>query len=261
MGTPTFIDSHTHLTDPAYAADLPEVLARARGAGVVAFIAVGYDLRSSEAAITFASKHADVWATVGIHPNCSEPVTDGSFQRLEELAGMPRVVAIGECGLDFFRDRAPADRQRVAFQTQLAIAAARGLPVVVHSRDAMAETLEVMTGASLKAGGVMHCFDGTVEDAARAVSIGLWVSVAGPITYRKDLTLAAAIASVPPERLLIETDCPYLGPVGFRGQRNEPARVALIAESVAKVRGVTADRIGAETTAAASALFGIEAAE
>jgi TatD DNase family protein len=259
MRSPTFVDSHAHLTDPAFAPDLPAVLGRARAAGVVAFVVVGYDLASSEMAIEFAAKHRDVWATVGIHPNHTDIVANDSYRRLEQLARGPRVVAVGECGLDFFRNRTTPDRQRAAFTTQLAIADSLSLPVVVHSRAAMAETLDLLRSTPLRRGGVLHCFDGTVYDAARAVSAGLWVSVAGPITYRKDPTLGEAIASVPQDRLLLETDCPYLGPIGFRGERNEPARVALVAEAVARLRGVTVERIGAETTVAAAVLFGIEA--
>jgi TatD DNase family protein len=177
------------------------------------------------------------------------------------LAQAPRVVAIGECGLDFYRERTTPDQQRAAFLAQLAIAAGASLPVVVHSREAMAETLNVLSVAAPPRGGVLHCFDGTIADAARAVSSGMFISVAGQITYRKDRTLAEAIASVPLDRCLIETDCPYLGPAGFRGQRNEPARVAVVAEALARARGMSVEAIGASTTEAAIRLFGIEAPE
>jgi TatD DNase family protein len=254
------VDSHAHLMDAAYQSDLPEVFDRAREAGVVAMIAVGYDLQSSEAAIEMASRHPDIWATVGIHPNRARVVTDSALARLEEMAHATRVVAIGECGLDFFRDQTTPDDQRAAFRAQLELAQNVSLPVVVHSRQAMAETLQVIAETALPRGGVMHCFDGTASDAMKAVAAGLYVSVAGPITYRKDPTLAEAIASVPLNRLLIETDCPYLGPVGFRGERNEPSRVALVAEALARLRRTSIDLIGETTTEAACALFGIEAA-
>jgi TatD DNase family protein len=260
MDSPGLVDTHAHLMDAAYAPDLAEVLDRARGVGVRAFVVVGYDLESSEAAIALASRHPDVWATVGIHPNRADVATDAALARIERMAGAPRVVAIGECGLDFYRDRTTPDEQRGAFRAQLAIAAAVSRPIVVHSREAMAETLQLLTEAAPAHGGVMHCFDGTAADASAAVAAGLCISVAGPITYRKDPTLAEAIASVPLSRLLIETDCPYLGPIGFRGQRNEPSRVALVAEAVARVRGATLEQIGAATTKTACTLFGIEAA-
>lgn len=256
---PRLFDSHAHLMDAAYATDLAEVLDRARDAGVVGLVVVGYDIESSEAALDLASRLPGVWATVGIHPNRADVATDAAFARLEAMARTPRVVAIGECGLDFYRKRTTADQQFVAFRAQLGIAAMVSLPVVVHSRNAMAETLDALTSSMPARGGVMHCFDGTVSEVSRAVTLGLHVSVAGPITYRKDLTLAAAIEAVPSDRLLIETDCPYLGPAGFRGQRNEPSRVAVVAEAVARVRGTTVETIGEWTTAAACGLFGIEA--
>lgn len=256
---PFFFDTHAHLMDPAYLPDLDQVLERARDAGVVGFVAVGFDLASSDAAIALAAIVPDVWATVGIHPNRAGEATDSALARLEAMASAPRVVAIGECGLDFFRHHATPDQQRAAFLAQLAIAASAKLPVVVHSRDAMSETLDVLGGSMPTRGGVMHCFDGTTHEVTRAVASGLHVSVAGPITYRKDPTLATAIAAVPAERLLLETDCPYLGPQGFRGQRNEPWRVSIVAEAVARARNVTVEEVGRVTTDAACRLFRIEA--
>ena len=255
-----FVDTHAHLMDAAFAPDLSEVLDRARGVGVCAYVVVGYDVESSEAAIALASRHPDIWATVGIHPNRADVATDRALARIEEMTKAARVVAIGECGLDFYRDRTSPDAQRSAFRAQLAIAAEVSLPVVVHSREAMEETLRLITEGAPPRRGVMHCFDGTAADASAAIAAGLCISVAGPITYRKDPTLADAIASVPSDRLLIETDCPYLGPTGFRGQRNEPSRVALVADAVARVRGTSVDEVGEVTTNAACSLFGIEAA-
>jgi TatD DNase family protein len=256
---PVLFDSHAHLMDPAFLPDLDQVLGRARDAGVVGFVAVGYDIASSDAAIALAARVPDVWATVGIHPNRAGVATDNALARLEAMARAPRVVAIGECGLDFYRDHATPDQQRAAFLAQLAIAASVALPVVVHSRDAMSETLDLLGGCLPRRGGVMHCFDGTAHEASRAVASGLHVSVAGPVTYRKDRTLATAIAAVPADFLLLETDCPYLGPEGFRGQRNEPSRVAIVAEAVARARNVTVEEVGRFTTNAACRLFGIEA--
>ncbi len=258
MGVPPpLVDSHAHLTDPRYENDLSQVVDRARAAGVVAFVVVGYDLKSSEMAVDLAGRLPDAWATVGIHPHHAAEATDSVLSKVEELARAPRVVAIGECGLDRYREQAPLGVQRGAFAAQLDIARRRGLPVVVHTREAMDEALGILATGAPPRGGVMHCFDGTAADALRATALGMAISVAGPLTYRKDQTLAQAIAAVPADRLMVETDCPYLGPAGFRGERNEPARVSLVAEAVARVRGTSFDEVARASTRTACLLFRI----
>ena len=167
------------------------MLERARAAGVGGIVVSGYDLASSRAAVELAARHEDVWATVGIHPHDARFATPQALAEVERLARRPRVVAIGECGLDFYRDLSPRDVQARAFEAQLELAAALDLPVVVHSREAMPETLHTLARARLPAGGVLHCFDGDAEDARQAVSLGLYLSAAGPLTYRRDLTRPA----------------------------------------------------------------------
>ncbi|CAA9283081.1 MAG: Uncharacterized metal-dependent hydrolase YcfH [uncultured Chloroflexi bacterium] len=254
MAGALLVDTHTHLTDRRYADDLSAVMGRAREAGLVAMVVVGYDIASSEAAVRVAAQHPDVWATVGIHPHHATSVNAGAMKRLEQLAAEPRVVGIGECGLDFYRNLSPAARQREAFAAQLDLAAARGLPVVVHSREAMPATLDLLARRRPPR-GVMHCFDGTATDALASVALGLYISCAGPLTYRKDTTLAHAIAAVPDERIIVETDCPYLSPAGHRGERNEPAHVQLVAEAAARARDVGFEEMAHQTTRNAVRLF------
>ena len=230
------IDTHVHLADVRFAADLPEVLFRARDAGVVQFVCVGYDIESSAEAIKLSSKFPDIVAAVGIHPNRSGDALPGTLRELDLLSQSHAVVAIGECGLDYYRNTEPPDVQTEAFIAQLRMAETRGLPVIVHSRDAMEQTLDLIE---------------KFNPGRR-----FWISAAGQVTYRRDRTLAEALASVPADRLVIETDCPYLSPAGHRGERNEPSRVRLVADAVAAIRGCSVEELAAQTTANARRLFG-----
>ena len=249
------VDTHAHLTDRRYAPDLDETIDRARAAGVVAIVVVGYDVASSGAAVALAERYTGIWASVGLHPHHAKDASPAALAELARLAHAPRVVAIGECGLDFYRTLSPPDRQRAALEAQLGLASDRNLPVVIHSRDAMGETLDILARLAPARGGVMHCFDGTAADAARTCALGLHISFAGPITYRKDGALRGAALSVPRERVLVETDCPYLAPGAHRGERNEPAYVRETAEAVARARGVRFEEMARQTTANAQRLF------
>lgn len=249
------IDTHVHLADSRFAADLPEVLFRAREAGVVQFVCVGYDVDSSAEAVRLSMIHPDIVAAVGIHPNRSGDAVPGAISELDQLSQSLTVVAIGECGLDYHWNTEPYEIQREAFVAQLQLAETRGLPVIVHSRDAMKQTLDLIEEFNPWRRGVLHCFDGTVADASRAVALGFWISAAGQVTYRRDRTLAEALASVPADRLVIETDCPYLSPAGHRGERNEPSRVRVVADAVAAIRGCSVEELAAQTTANARQLF------
>lgn len=249
------IDTHAHLTDRRFVDDLEAVLARAAANGIGAMVVVGYDLDSSRAAVRLAQHDEHLWAAVGIHPHHALEVSSEALAALEALARLPRVVAIGECGLDFYRDLVPRPAQQEAFDAQLALAARVSLPVVIHSRQAMQQTLATLTGCTLRAAGVMHCFDGTTADARRVVELGLYLSCAGPLTYRRDPMLAQAVAAMPLERLVLETDCPYLSPQGYRGQRNEPAHLRVIADALAGIRGQPMDVVARQTSHNAAALF------
>ena len=257
MESAPLIDTHAHLTDRRFARDLEETLDRAREAGVRAFVVVGYDLASSAASVALAERFDDVWAAVGLHPHNAKDVTPELLAEIERLSHAPRVVAIGECGLDYYRNLSSPERQREALLAQLHLAALRGLPVVIHSRDAMRQTLELLEMNAPSRGGVMHCFDGTAAEALRTCELGFYVSFAGPITYRRDGVLREAAAAVPAERVLVETDCPYLAPGAHRGERNEPAFVAETAEAVARARGVRFMEMARQSTANAQRLFGL----
>jgi TatD DNase family protein len=253
--TPALVDTHTHLNDRRFAGDVDAVIERARAAGVGAMVVVGYDLASSRRAVQLAQRSPWLWAAVGIHPHEARLATPATLAEIEALASEPRVIAIGECGLDFYRNLSPPAAQRAAFEAQLALAARRGLPVIVHSRAALAETLERLAALRPPLAGVLHCFDGTLEQARQAIELGFWISCAGPLTYRRDPALAGVIARVPLERLVIETDCPWLSPAGHRGERNEPAYLPLIAQAVSRVRGVPLETVARHTTQNAAALF------
>lgn len=253
------IDSHAHLNDPAFSPDLPQVLERARQAGLAAIINVGYDLGSSRLAVDMADECDALYAAVAIHPNDAEDVDDGALQALRDLARHPRVVAIGETGLDFYRNVCPPQVQRAAFERFIGLAQELDKPLIVHCREAQSEVLQVLA-ANLSAGQtvVMHCFAGGPEFAERCLEMGCHLGLGGTVTYPKSVGLREVAATCPADRLLIETDCPYLPPQGHRGQRNEPAYVRIVAETVAEARGVTVEEIASLTAANARAAFKLQ---
>ncbi|MBI4269320.1 MAG: TatD family hydrolase [Candidatus Rokubacteria bacterium] len=254
--TPDLFDTHAHLHFPEYAADLPGVLARARAAGVRRMLTIGTDVETSRAAVALAGREPDVWAAVGIHPHDAASADDTALAELERLAGVARVVAIGETGLDFFRDLSPREAQARAFRAQLALARRLGKPVVVHCRDAHAETLAILAEARVgDTGGIMHCFSGDLDVARRCLDLGLLISLAGPVTYPKARALPDVARAVPADRLVIETDCPFLPPQPHRGKRNEPAYLTITAACVAELRGEPLEALAARTTANARALL------
>ena len=251
------IDTHVHLNNADLAAELPSVLARAEAAGVERFIVVGWDIASSERAVALAESDNRIFAVVGVHPHDSQHWNMDAAARLRNWAGNPRVVAVGEIGLDFFRDLSPRPAQYAAFRAQLALAADLGLPVVIHCRDAYEETLEILEAeASPNIPIILHCFLGTMAHAERLWARNWFMGMDGPITFKANDDLRATIRAAPPESLLLETDAPYLSPLPFRGKfPNEPARLLPIAEKVAEVRGMPLAEIAALTTANAHRAF------
>ncbi len=234
MSEPGLVDTHAHLMDSAFDADRTAVFARARAAGVSAFILVGYDLATSRAAVELARAEPDAWAAVGIHPNSAAEASDTDFATLAELAGAPEVVAIGETGLDNYRQFTPASRQRQAFEWHLDLARRRGLPVIVHNRQADADVAAVVGGGNVR--GILHCFSS--DDPVfldHMLTAGFRVSFAGPLTFKNAAPTRGMATRVPHDRLLVETDCPYLAPEPHRGRRNEPAYVRDTAECLATV--------------------------
>jgi TatD DNase family protein len=256
--TPDLFDTHAHLHFPDFAADLADVLTRAREAGVRRMLTIGTDLPTSRAAVDLAAREGDVWAAVGAHPHEAASVDDAALAGLEALAGAPRVVAIGEVGLDFFRNLSPREAQEAAFRRQIDLARRLGKPVLVHCRDAHAETLAILEAEGARqVGGIMHCFSGDVAVARRCLDLGLLISLAGPVTYPNARALPAVARFVPLDRLVIETDCPYLPPQPYRGQRNEPAHLAVTARRVAELRGEPLEQVAPRLSANAAALFGM----
>jgi TatD DNase family protein len=238
------VDTHAHLMDPAFDADRDAVLQRARDAGVDALVLVGYDLPSSRAAVDLARRIPWARATVGIHPNSATECGDADFDALADLAREPEVVAIGETGLDYYRQHTPHSRQRDALAWHLQLAEEVGLPVVVHNRQADSDVADALTASARRrppsgVPGVLHCFSSA--DPAylqRMLDAGYFVSFAGPLTFKSANNLRLMARRVPLDRLLVETDCPYLAPIPHRGQRNEPAFVRETARCLADVLGL-----------------------
>jgi TatD DNase family protein len=252
-------DTHAHLHFPDFADDLDAVLERAHEAGVRGMVTIGTDRETNQAVVELARRLPDVWATVGIHPHDAGEAVEADFAEMEKLArSEAKVVGFGEMGLDFFRNLSPPEAQREVFRRQISMARELGKPVVIHCRDAHDETLAILAEERAREiGGVMHCFSGDVEIARRCLDLGLFISLAGPVTYKNARALPEVARFVPEDRLVVETDCPYLPPTPHRGKRNEPAYVALTASFVAELRGVAPEAFGATVTANAATLFGI----
>jgi len=251
------IDSHVNLHAPQFADDRAEVIARARAAGVALMITICDKLASFEAVSTLAQTYDDIWCTVGVHPHEAKDYADLAPERLIALSQHSRVVGIGECGLDYHYDLSPRDIQRQVFAAHIAAAQATGLPLVVHTREAdddMGDMLE-RAHAERPFKLLMHCYTSGAELAARAAALGAWFSVSGIATFKAADDVRAVIAEMPGGRILLETDCPYLAPVPFRGRRNEPAYLPHIAAKLAQIRGWSLDETEARTTAAVFDLF------
>jgi len=249
-------DSHAHLNDGRFRGDQKQVLERARAAGVAIIINVGYDLASAARAAEAATRYEGVYASVGIHPHDAEGQNEDYPDRLATLARNEKVVAVGEMGLDFYRNLSSAPVQEKVFREQLRLAERLKLPVIVHDRDAHGQVLKILREEGAGSfGGVMHCFSGDQAFARKCLAIGFYISLAGPITYANSGQLAEVARTVPLDRLLLETDAPYLPPYPHRGQRNEPAYVRLVAEQVARLRDVGLEEVAAATTENARRLF------
>jgi TatD DNase family protein len=250
------VDTHAHLHDPAFDGDRADVLARARAAGVTGFLTIGTDVATSEAAIALAASEPDVYAAVGIHPHDARTADADALRRITALATAPKVVAVGEIGLDYYRDHSPRDAQRATLVAHLELARRVGKPVLLHCREAHADLLDVCHAEGVGAvGGILHCFSGDLAVARRGLDLGLLISIAGPVTYPNARRLADVVRLLPLDRLVVETDCPYLPPQPWRGQRNEPAYLPVTAARVAELLGVPSARVAAETTQNAARLL------
>lgn len=256
---PELIDSHAHLDFADFDADRDAVLSRARQAGVSTILAIGSAAGPDklDAALPFAEQHSWIYASVGVHPHEARLATQRHLQEAEAYAGHIRVIAWGEIGLDYHYDHSPRDVQQRIFREQLAIARRVRLPVIIHCREAWPDCLAILAEdwAPSGLGGIFHCFSGTADDARRGLDMGFRISFAGNLTYPKSQPLRDVAAGLPLDSLLIETDSPFLAPQGFRGKRNEPARVEAVARTLASVRHLPEDEIAARTSANFRTLF------
>lgn len=258
-----FIDSHCHIDGPEYDVDREEVIARAHDAGVMTMLNVGTgDPHSGafERAVELAEKHEEIYCAVGVHPHDAKLFDDAAEQRLIDLANQcARVIAWGEIGLDYHYEHSPRDIQREVFRRQLRIARSLNLPVVIHSREADDDTISILNEvlSDYPRTGVLHCFGGSLNMAQQALDLGFYVSFAGNLTFKKADDLRAIARALPLNRLLVETDCPYLTPVPFRGKRNEPARVVETGKFLADLKGVSAEEVRLVTSQNFARLFGV----
>jgi TatD DNase family protein len=253
----TLIDSHCHLNYDGLAERQDEVLANARERGVGGFLNISTRQREWGAIIGVAERHSDVWASVGVHPHEADAHPDLGAAALVEESEHPRVIAIGECGLDYYYDKSDRQAQRERFQAHIDAARQTGLPLVVHTRDAEQDTAEILTRAVEEGGvaGVLHCFTGSAELARKALDLGFYISLSGIVTFKNAAELQATARQIPAERLLVETDAPFLAPVPNRGKTCEPAFVVDTAAFVAELRGEEPDVLAAATTANFFRLF------
>ncbi|MHB8880778.1 MAG: TatD family hydrolase [Thermodesulfovibrionales bacterium] len=250
------IDTHCHLEMDEFAPDRPEVIHRAAAEGIVAMITVGSDLDNSRKALQLAADHASVYASIGVHPHAAEAFTAETAAKLREWSGHPKVVAIGETGLDYHYNRSPKEVQARVFREHLEIAKSSGLPAIIHSREAADDTMKILRESGLSH-GVLHCFSGDRKMASDAISGGLFISIAGPVTFKKSAGLKEMARLIPDDCLLIETDAPYLTPEPFRGRRNEPSFVKYTAQCIAELRGISLEDLARITTLNARRLFSI----
>jgi TatD DNase family protein len=253
-----FVDSHAHLDGKPFQADREEVIARAQAAGVEKIVAIGNGEGPGtlDCGIQLAAKHEFIYATIGIHPHEAGLATDAAFTELERLASKPKVIAWGEIGLDYFYEHSPREVQKAVFVRQMELACLSKLPIVIHCRpsnnseDAWGDCLSLIDThwRSSGLGGILHCFTGSWTHAERALDMGFVISFAGNVTFPKAQQIRDAAKQVPLDRILIETDCPYLAPVPHRGQRNEPAFVKETARQIGELRGIATEELGWQTT-------------
>jgi TatD DNase family protein len=251
------IDTHAHLDFKNFRKDLPAVLERAHVAGVGAVVTIGISVETSRKAIGIAREYENVFATVGIHPHEADSATDEAVTEIEKLAADKKVVAVGECGLDYVRSETTKEDQHNAFYKQMELAEKLGIPVVVHVRDAYGDALKVLDSYRGRVRGIIHCMSGDAAFRDAALGLGYCIAVGGPVTYTGNDELRRVMAGVPLDRLLLETDCPFLVPQSRRPGRNEPAYLDEVAGVLAKLHGVSAEEIARRTTANAIRVLGL----
>ena len=252
------VDSHAHLDDKRFNRDRDMIIKNLNSNGIESVVNIGADLKTSKASVELADKYENIYAVVGVHPHSASEVTEESLDKLREFSKNPKVVAIGEIGLDYYYDNSPRDLQRKWFKEQLKLAKELKLPVVIHSRDATQETFDLIKEAQDgKLRGVMHCYSSSLEMALEYIKLGFYISLGGPVTFKNAKTPKEVAEAIPLEKLLIETDGPYLTPVPYRGKRNEPMFVKYVAEEIARIRNLDLGQVIEATNKNTKELFKI----
>lgn len=253
-----FVDSHTHIQLSQFDQDRDSVLERAVTAKVNTILIIGFDLDTSLGAIELAEKYDNLYATVGMHPHDAKKLTPDILDKFRRKLEHPKVIAVGEIGLDYYRNLSAPQIQKKAFEMQLDLAEEKDMPIIIHNRDAYMDILPILEGRNGKIRGVLHCFTGDVELMHRSLETGFYIGIGGIVTYPNAKNVQKVAEKIPLERLLIETDCPWLTPQFRRGKRNEPSYVHAVAEKIAEIRDMTIESIGHITTQNFNTLFGIE---
>jgi len=252
------IDTHAHLNAEQFQDDLEEVIERAQSEGVTKIVVVGFDRPTIKRAIELADQYEFIYATVGWHPVDAIDMTEEDLKWIEELTAHPKVVALGEMGLDYYWDKSPKDIQKEVFRKQITLAKRVKLPIIIHNREATADIVEILKEENAhEVGGIMHCFTGSLEVAKQCMDMNFYISFGGPVTFKNAKKAKEVAAEIPMDRLLIETDCPYLTPHPFRGKRNEPSYVRLVAEQIAELKEISIEELAAKTSDNAKKIFGI----
>jgi len=251
-------DSHAHIDDEKFDADREQVIQRALENGVTGIINVGATMASSARSVALAAQYANIYAAVGIHPHDAQEALETDYEQLAAWSKQDKVLAIGEIGLDYYYELSPRDVQRAVFVRQIDVARQMNMPFIIHDRDAHGDILDIVKSEAKGLSGVFHCFSGSLEMAKEVIKLGFYISIAGPVTFKNAAKLPEIVAGIPLERLLVETDCPYLTPHPHRGKRNEPAYVRIVAEQVASLRGLELSALAEITSANVQRLFNIK---
>lgn len=251
-------DSHAHINDEQFDDDREQVIERALENGVTGILNAGTCMASSAHSVALAQQYESIYAAVGIHPHEVVGTLEGDYEQLATWCKQDKVVAIGEIGLDYYRDLVPRDIQHEVFVRQIDVARQMNMPLIIHDRDAHQDVMDIIRKEAKGLSGVLHCFSGSLEMATELIKLGFYISIAGPVTFKNAAKLPEIVANVPLERLLVETDCPYLTPHPHRGKRNEPAYVRIVAEQVASLRCIELSVLAEATSANTKRLFKIK---
>ncbi|KFZ42820.1 TatD family deoxyribonuclease [Anoxybacillus flavithermus] len=251
-------DTHAHLNATQFQEDVEQVIERARAEGVSHIVVVGFDRPTIDRAMELVEQYPFIYAAVGWHPVDAIHMTDEDLSMIERLAAHPKVVALGEMGLDYYWDQSPREVQKEVFRKQIRLAKKVKLPIIIHNRDATADIVDILHEENAgEVGGVMHCFSGSIEVARQCMDMNFYISFGGPVTFKNAKKPKEVAKEIPLDRLLIETDCPYLTPHPFRGKRNEPSYVKYVAEAIAELKGLSFEEVAQKTSDNAKRLFGI----